>query len=61
MTKKLEELFDVAPADELDITAEENITKHKTNPTIFLLMLSTPIKQIFSSIQIQYCSKYNLE
>ena len=24
MTKKLEELFDVAPADELDITAEEN-------------------------------------
>ena len=24
MTKKLEELFDVAPADELDITADEN-------------------------------------
>jgi hypothetical protein len=24
MTKKLEELFDVAPADELDITAQEN-------------------------------------
>jgi hypothetical protein len=24
MTKRLEELFDVAPADELDITAEEN-------------------------------------
>ncbi len=24
MTKKLEELFDVAPADELDITSEEN-------------------------------------
>jgi len=24
MTKKLEELFDVAPADEIDITAEEN-------------------------------------
>jgi len=32
MTKKLEELFDVAPADELDITAEENtkVVEHVT-------------------------------
>ena len=26
MTKKLEELFDVAPTNEIDITAEENST-----------------------------------